>query len=229
VDLTTSFLGVLPEDVLLRYQFAETRNAATILYSTNGNAFNEMVTVLRDFTLMTSDLVTAGGQESELAARLNHGFRGQGWREARVDTQTRLTLVLQPYSPAGETHTVETETETNNTGYKVDNFKDRVALDVEWNAKDGNLDRDVSAYRALYDNALIDVGVLLTRTHYDLRDLGYLLGRAHGYDDKRAKSILGTSTTTNSEKLIPRMTRGDGGGCPLLAIFICAATHEDAE
>ena len=88
MDLTTSFLGVLPEDVIRRYQFAETRNAATILFSTNRNAFNEMVTVLRDFTLMTSDLVTAGGQESELAARLNHGFRGQGWREARVDTQT---------------------------------------------------------------------------------------------------------------------------------------------
>ena len=30
-------------------------------------------------------------------------------------------------------------TETVNEGYKVDNFRDRIALDVEWNAKDGNL------------------------------------------------------------------------------------------
>ena len=36
--------------------------------------------------------------------------------------------------------------------------------------------------------------------------------------------ILGTTTTTNTEKLRPRMQRGDSGGCPLLAVAICART-----
>ena len=63
------------------------------------------------------------------------------------------------------------ESEVVNEGYKVDNVKGRVALDVEWNAKDGNLDRDVGAYRALYDAGLIDGAVVLARTRDDLREL----------------------------------------------------------
>lgn len=98
-------------------------------------------------------------------------------------------------------------------GYKLqDNVKSRVALDVEWNAKDGNLDRDIGAYRALYDSGIIDVGVIVTRTHTDLRDAAIKL------DPKSTK--FKTTTTTNLSKLEPRLTRGDAGGCPVLVIAI---------
>ena len=225
MDLTESYKDYFPESVLRRYQFAETRNAAAIFRSTNADAFEQLTKALSNFALVTSDLIVPGGRETELAARLNDAFRRQGWREARVDTTTRLTLVLEPYTPAGERGTTEAETETHNKGYKVDNFRDRVALDVEWNAKDGNLDRDISAYRSLYEHALIDLGVIITRTQDDLRELGFRLGRASGLGEEKAKRILGTTTTTNSKKLIPRLTRGDAGGCPFLGIFICAQTY----
>ena len=228
MDLSDAYLTRFPPEVLARYRFAETRNAAAILAATNPVAFTDLVAVLNGFSLQPDDLTTPGGQESDLAARLNHAFRVRGWREARVDTNTRLVLVKMPYRPAGETDQDRVETETNNEGYKVDNVRDRVALDVEWNAKDGNLDRDIGAYRSLYDSALIDVGVMITRTQADLRQLGYALGIAAGMDHDRARRILGTSTTTNSDKLTPRMTRGDAGGCPLLAVFICADTLEVA-
>ena len=225
MELTKSYHGLFPESVEARYKFAETRNAAAIFHSTNPHAFSQLVKALENFKLMKSDLIVPGGQESELAARLNESFRKQGWREARVDTRVRLNLVLEPYAPAGDRGITERESETESKGYKVDNFMDRVALDVEWNAKDGNLDRDISAYRALYDNALIDVGVMITRTQKDLRELGYRLGIESGFDESRAKKILGTTTTTNSDKLLPRLTRGDAGGCPFLGIFICVKTY----
>lgn len=224
MDLTRSFEHCFPPDVLGRYQFAETRNAATVFAATNPAAFEHVVDVLRSFQLRTADLITPGGQESDLAARANRLFRERGWREARVDTLIQLSLVRTPVREAGETSLPAIVTETRNEGYKVDNFRDRVALDVEWNAKDGNLDRDIGAYRSLYDAALIDVGVLVTRT-LELRELGRELGLAAGMSPEQAKRILGTTTTTNSEKLLPRMTRGDAGGCPLLAVFICSATH----
>lgn len=69
--------------------------------------------------------------------------------------------MLQPYSPAGETEQVIRESAVFNEGYKVDNVKGRMALDIEWNAKDGNLDRDIGAYRALYDAGLIDGAVVI--------------------------------------------------------------------
>ena len=106
----------------------------------------------------------------------------------------------------------------------VDNFLGRIALDVEWNAKDGNLDRDLAAYRFLYDSALIDGAVIITRTQGKLRELGRKLGRESGMTEKKAKRILGTTTTTNTDKLVPRITRGDAGGCPVLVVAICDRT-----
>lgn len=228
VELTTSYQAVVPADVLARYEFAETRQAAAILQATNAVAFGQIVEVLRGFHLRASDLITAGGAETDLAARLNRSFRDLGWREARVDTLIRLSLVKKALKSAGEMSDVVVDTETVNEGYLVDNFRDRVALDVEWNAKDGNLDRDISAYRALYEPDLIDVGVMVTRVHNELRDLGRRLARDAGQTEQEIKRVLGTTTTTNKEKLLPRIQRGDAGGCPFLAVFICPATYGDS-
>lgn len=225
MDLTESYKAHFPVDVLNRYEFIETRNAAAILNTTNPAAHAQIIKVLRDFSLRESDLLLPGGQESNLANRLNHAFRTLGWREARVDTLVRLNLRKMPYAPAGETQAVVVDTETESAGYLVDNFRDRVALDVEWNAKDGNLDRDISAYRSLYDAGLIDVSAILTRTQTDLRLLARSLASMAGWTVEDGKKILGTTTTTNVEKLKPRITRGDAGGCPFLGILISADTY----
>ena len=84
---------------------------------------------------------------------------------------------------------------------------------VEWNAKDGNLDRHISAIRDLV------VGVPTERRN---RELGYRLGIESGFDEGRARRILGTTTTTNSVPSTPNQRR-----CwrvPRLGIFICAKT-----
>jgi hypothetical protein len=220
VDLTTSYRGVLPEDVAARYELRETRNAAAIAAATSPAEFRELCDVLAGFTLTTDDLVNPGGNQSALAARLNGAFRARGWREGRVDTRVTSELRIYPYAPAGERTVRVDQREVFNEGYKVDNVKGRIALDVEWNAKDGNLDRDIGAYRSLYDVGLIDGAVLITRTHEDLRELAHRLAIEAGLSDDDARRRLGTTTTTNLGKLEPRMTRGDAGGCPLLAVAI---------
>lgn len=224
MDLTTSYEAAIRPAILQRYEFLEVRNAAAVLQVTNPGVFDELQQVLESFTLATSDLLTPGGQESQVAARLNRAFRSLGWREARVDTLIKLQLRKLPFKPAGESAPVVVDTETFNEGYLVDNFKDRVALDVEWNAKDGNLDRDISAYRALYDAGLIDGAVMISRTQSDLRTLARRLAADAGWDEAAGKKILGTTTTTNVEKLRPRITRGDSHGCPFLAVLISADT-----
>ena len=198
MDLTNSYTEVVRETVLDRYEFLEVRNAAAVLAVTNQPEFTEMLDVLDWFVLHTSDLLTPGGQESALAARLNARFRSAGWREARVDTLIRLQLRKMPFRQAGELKETLVETETLNRGYLVDNFKGRIALDVEWNAKDGNLDRDISAYRALYDAGLIDGAIIITRTQSDLRQLGRQLADDAGWTIVAGKRILGTTTTTNA-------------------------------
>lgn len=213
MDLTDSYLQVLPDVVLERYDLREVRNASAVLANTNPTEFQELVAVLRGFALTKEDVLSPGKNEGKIAKRLNKAFRDLGWREGQHDTKITSLLKLMPYRPVGERKPVVKETEVLNEGYKVDNVKGGVALDVEWNAKDGNLDRDVSAYRALYDVGIISVGVIMTRTMTDLRELGVKLGRP---------KFLDTTTTTNLNKLEPRMTRGDLGGCPLLAVAITA-------
>jgi hypothetical protein len=225
VDLTESYKTSVPEAVRERYELRETRNAAAILASTNPREFGEIVAVLNDFYLFSADLINPGGNESQLAARLNKAFRDLGWREGRHDTHVTSVLRVMPYRPAGETQPRAIETEVINEGYKVDNVKNRVALDVEWNAKDGNLDRDIGAYRSLYDAGIIDAAVLITRTQDDMRALAVRLATRAGVPG--AANRLGTTTTTNLVKLLPRMTRGDGGGCPILAVAITARCLAD--
>jgi Restriction endonuclease BglII len=213
--LTESYTRVFPQPLLARYDFKEVRDAAAVLANTNPAEFEEIVSVLEGFWLDDDDFLVPGGSKGAVAIRLDKAFRELGWREGRHDTKIVSELRLMPYRGAGEREPRLLTNEVLAVGYKTDNVKAGVALDVEWNAKDGNLDRDIGAYRALYDAGVIAAGVVLTRTTNDLRALGRRLGR----------DPLGTSTTTNIEKLEPRMARGDAGGCPVLAVAITARCH----
>lgn len=226
MDLTNSFTAHLDAPIQERYELREVRNAAAVLSVTNPVRFRQIEEVLSAFFVVTSDFVTKGGQETDLAARLNSAFRDRGWREARVDVNIKLALRKMPYRPQGESSATVVETEVTNEGYKVDNMADRIALDVEWNAKDGNLDRDVAAYRSLYDAGLIDGAVIVTRT-LEIRELGQRLGIEAGLHPEIARKILQTTTTTNLAKLQPRLERGDAGGCPILVIAICDRTWDN--
>jgi hypothetical protein len=225
VDLTASYDIHVPKALRERYELRETRNAAAILASTSPREFQDIIDVLSGFSLSTADLINPGGNDSQIAVRLNRAFRDRGWREGRHDTRITSILVVMPYRPAGETKPQEVKKDVLNEGYKVDNVKNRVALDIEWNAKDGNLDRDIGAYRSLYDAGIIDVAVLVTRTHEDLRSLAVRFATEAGVPG--AATRLSTTTTTNLGKLLPRMTRGDGGGCPILAVAITSRCLAD--
>lgn len=214
MQLTRSFEQAIPAEIRARYDFRETRNAAAVLAASNPVAFGEMLEVLADFRLIGTDITDSGGAESAVPIRLNRAFRDRGWREAAYDTHVRSVVRVKPYA-LGEI-AAEQELQSVSLGYLVDNVKDRIALDIEWHAKDGNLDRDVSAYRAFYDGAIIDGGVIITRSFASIRALSIELGREKGF---------ATTTTTTIEKLTDRLARGDGGGCPVLGIAITRATY----
>lgn len=233
MEFTRSFETAVAQSVRDRYELLEVRNAAAILQATNPARMAQVEAVLNGFSVLTTDLLTQGGQETALAARLNGGFRSLGWREGRVDVEVALNLRKMPYKPANETAPEVITTKVPSEGYKVDNFADRIALDVEWNAKDGNLDRDIAAYRSLYDTALIDGAILVTRT-LEIREFARSLGQGDvgleaGMTDAEAKKLLNTTTTTNLKKLADRLGRGDSGGCPILVIAICDRTWDNFE
>lgn len=217
MEQSISYQTAVPPPVLDRYDWAETRNAALILAATNPEQFDDLVQVLHAFAIDEAhDLLAAGGSESRTAKRLNAAFRIRGWREAAYQIQLTAELLLKPFWPAGETTASRQVSEVVTASYLVDNVKGRVALDIEWQAKDGNLDRDIAAYRSLYDAGIIDAAVIITLTRADLRAMVLAVAPE--------STKFGTSTTTTLEKVVPKIERGDGGGCPLLIAAVCART-----
>lgn len=203
----------MPGDVLGRYDFLETRNAATILRATNPVEFDDLVHVLRNFKVdVALDIFPPGGNESQTAARLNAAFRRRGWNEASYSVAISSELVLKAPGAAP----VTTMEDSSAASYLVDNVKGRVASDVEWHAKDGNLDRDIAAWRTLYDSGIIDGAVMVTMTREKMR--------AWALDLDPDTTKFQTTTTTNLEKVTPKLVRGDGGGCPILIVAICDRT-----
>ncbi|HWG67282.1 MAG TPA: BglII/BstYI family type II restriction endonuclease [Rhodanobacteraceae bacterium] len=215
---------VLDPAIRKRWAFLETSSAAAVLRSVCPDEWADITHVLMAFALDPRHWLKAGRNRGDVAKEIDGMFGACGWREIRVDLTTQGVLVAK----GGEE--VERLDEVYQEGYLVDNFKGRVALDVEWNAKDGNLDRDLSAYRAWHEAGVISAAVLITQDRIALKGLAERLWGDYQVtlpEDQRNRKLpidLGTSTTTNLEKAALRVRRGVMGTCPLLIVAATQAT-----
>lgn len=236
---THSYKKVLPQEVLDKYVFLETGSASQIAKVVNPEAFKDIVEVLCDFYLTAQLLLTKGGSRGPIPRLIDGAFGLRGWIEARVDLYKRAFLLpgqnlpTVKDDPLGSRANELLISETYQQGYSVDNVKDRIALDVEWNPKDGNLDRDFSAYRAWHEEGLIDAAVLITRVQEDTKRLARRIWEefvaSHPKYEKKVQPVdYGTTTTANFEKARERVLRGDLGTCPILVIGIGERTWDGA-
>jgi len=187
-----STISLIPDDIHDNYEVHEWRNAAAVLSTACVEEWNDILSVLRAIKLLRSSILAPGGRKSTVAGALDEELYKRGWAEKKFDTQ----IVVDGKATDSPTH-------------KVDCFKSRVALEVEWNNKDPFYDRDLNNFRLLFDLRVIDVGVIVTRTD-ELQKIFDNLGRGHSF---------GTSTT-HMGKLVPRIEGGGGGGCPILVFGI---------
>ena len=181
---------LVPKAIRKKYEIHEWRNALAILTAAHSQEWNEIIEVLGKFKLLRSDVSVPGGRKSPVANKLDGHFYRLAWIEKAFDTSIKV-----------DQEVFETPT------HKVDCFKNRVALEVEWNNKDPFYDRDLNNFRLLFDLRAIDVGVIITRCD-ELQDVFDGLGKGKSYG----------SSTTHMSRLLPRIEGGGGGGCPI-AVF----------
>jgi len=189
----------VPSDILERYHVQEWRHGITILASVYPTEWRDILETLREFRLLRSEILKAGGNKSPIATRLDTSFYRRGWQEKAFDTKITVDGVPHP-SPT----------------HKVDCYKNRVALEVEWSNKDPFYDRDLNNFRLLFDLRVIDVGVIVTRAT-ELQTIFTSLGKGSSYG----------KSTTHLEKLLPRIEGGGGGGCPIVAFAIKKECYVD--
>lgn len=191
----------LPEALLEKYEVYEWRHATAILQKDFPDEYQTIIEMLGQFVLKKSDILTPGGRKSPIANQFDDFLYDEGWVEKQFETHIKID---------DDIHQTPT--------HKIDCYKNRVALEIEWNNKDPFFDRDLNNFRLLHERNAISVGIIITRcTH--LQEIFKSLGKGNSY---------GTSTT-HIEKLLPRIEGGGGGGCPILVFGISERLYDSSK
>ena len=192
---------LLPEFVREHYELHEWKHACAILHQDFPQEWRDIVDVLCAFRLHKSWITSPGGRKSQVSKFIDSYLYQRGWQEREFATQ----VVVDDKAMDTPTH-------------KVDCFRNRVALEIEWNNKDPFYDRDLNNFRLLFDLRAISVGVIVTRCD-DLQDIFNELDRGPSYG----------ASTTHMSKLLPRIEGGGGAGCPILVFGISKKLYGEVD
>jgi hypothetical protein len=194
--MSTDFI---PKEIRDKYEIHEWKHACAILKYDFKDEWNDIIEVLTGFRLKKSHIIEPGGRKSKVAIAVDSEFFRRNWEEKSFDTKVVID-----------------EEELESPTHKVDCFKNRVALEIEWNNKDPFFDRDLNNFRLLFDLRAVNVGVMITRCD-NLQDIFDELGRGKSYGE----------STTHMSKLLPKIEGGGGGGCPILVFGISKALYDE--
>lgn len=209
---------ILPPAARDHWDFMETNSAAAVIKAVCPDEWADIVDVLSTYRLDPQHWLRAGGNRGDIAEQIDEEFGARGWAETRLDLTTTGSLYNRDGHKIGELPPVHQQ------GYLVDNFKNRIVLDVEWNAKDGNLDRDLASYRSWFEAGVISAGVIITKDRLPLLRLArrlwadYQEGLSAEMRNPRLPIDLTTSTVTAFDKAQMRVRRGVMGTCPVLIV-----------
>lgn len=189
---------LVPESISKNYEIHQWRHAIPILASVHPPEWKDIVEVLGAFRLRHSTISVGGGNKSDVSGALDGAFSARDWEEKKFET----AIVLDGVATPSPTH-------------KIDCYKSKVALEIEWNNKDPFFDRDLNNFRLLFELRAIDVGVIVTRCD-ELQSLFAKLGRGASYG----------MSTTHMSKLLPKVEGGGAGGCPVVVFGIRSSLYD---
>lgn len=190
---------LLPKQIRDNYEVHEWKHACAILANDFPDEWKDIIELLNQFQLCKSWITVGGGSKSAVAMAIDEFLIKRGWVEKEFSTSVKVDEKVMD-SPT----------------HKVDCYKNRVALEIEWNNKDPFFDRDLNNFRLLFDLRAISVGVIITRCDH-LQDIFKSLGRGASYG----------ASTTHMSKLLPRIQGGSGAGCPLLVFGITSKLYDE--
>ncbi len=191
--------NLLPGNILKKYEVHEWKHACAILKSDFPNEWNDIIQVLSNFKLCKSYISEGGGAKSKVSEFIDSYLYKRGWQEKLFSTSVKVD-----------------EVEMNSPTHKVDCYKNKIALEIEWNNKDPFFDRDLNNFRLLFDLRAISVGIIITRCDH-LQQIFNDLGRGKSFGN----------STTHMSKLLPRILGGSGSGCPILVFGISNLLYDE--
>jgi len=202
VTLWRAILGLnqIPIGLRDRFLFDERHHATSVLAADFPNEFRDLIECLAGFRLRKSDILRPGGALSDIPRSIDGFLRERGWAERKFDIKITID---------GEPLPIPT--------HKIDNFRNRVGIEIEWNNKTEFYDRDLNNFRLLWEMRVLSVGVIITRLS-ELQKLFNRLGKGKSYG----------ASTTHWNKLIPKVEAGGAGGCPLLLVGMGLQCYDES-
>jgi hypothetical protein len=191
-------LDLIPPALHARYTFEERDHATAILARDFPNEFKDLLDCLTAFSLKKSEVLTPGGGRSPISIAIDTFLLKRGWQSKHFDIKIEVD---------GSPIPVPT--------HSIDNFKNRIGVEVEWNNKTEFYDRDLNNFRLLKELRVLSVGVIITRLT-ELQALFNRLGKGKSYG----------ASTTHWNKLIPKVDGGGAGCCPLLLVGMGLACYD---
>jgi hypothetical protein len=180
------------ENINRKYDIYEFRHAATLLKYDFPDEYEQLVELLEAFEISFEDVLNPGGGKSPIAKRFDSKLYSIGWEEKQWDINITIDGVDHP-SPT----------------HQVDYYKNKVAVELEWNNKTEFYDRDLNNFRLLHELDVISVGIIVTRAT-ELQSLFKRLGIGAKYG----------SSTTIASKLLRKINGGGAAETPLLVFAI---------
>jgi len=191
----------LPKFVRENYYCGEWYHASAVMVGDHPNEWRDLMDALTSFRLKKSHIDKGGGRKTKLADDFDAVFEKRGWEETAFDTRVTVD-----------------ETEFATPTHKIDQFKNGVGIELEWNNKTEFYDRDLNNFRLLHSLRVVSVGIIVTRS-YELEEIFKSLGRKGSY---------GPSTTI-LPKLVKKIEGGGAGGCPILTFGIKPSLYRENE
>jgi hypothetical protein len=176
----------------------ERHHACSILMTDFPGQWKDLIDVLRQFKLRRSDIAKGGGNKSPISRSIDGLFLERGW----IEKSFEIKVTADGAETLAPTH-------------HVDYYKERIAVETEWNNKDPFFDRDLTTFRLLFELNVLSVGIIITRAD-ELQSLFMELG----------KTTAAGMSTTHMSKLIPKMYNRGSGGCPVLALGITKRKYD---
>jgi hypothetical protein len=216
-------LELIPSNLRAKFLIEEREHACAILATDFRNEFKNILDCLAAFTLKKTYILAAGGGRSPVSEAID-GFLS-GWRAPKKPTKKQPArppiTPIGPVAGCGWTpKTFDIKIEVDGAAipiptHHIDNFKNRIGVEVQWNNKDPFFDRDLNNFRLLRNLRVLSVGVIITRLT-ELQTLFNQLGKGKSYG----------ASTTHWDKLIPKVEGGGAGGCPLLLVGMGMACYD---
>ena len=213
--------SLFPQSIQDDYEILEYRNGISILKHAYPNEWRDLIDLLDSFVLKQSEILTPGGRKSSIADKLDGFLYDRGWNETEFDVDIRLRefAFVRETDHRGRSRinqNLKNDITLEVPTHKIDCFKNKVAIEVEWNNKDPFFDRDLNNFRLLFDLDAIAVGVIITRSS-ELQSIFNDLGKGDSYG----------ASTTHMGKLESKLFGKGSGGCPVIAIGITASVYDD--